>query len=119
MALASVDGDAMAHVRTANKHGTAANLAEYASGLSANGTSEWERHAAAGNQSNIRHRQNQTAGMSRLEALIFQNCKELARLEDRIMSEHDVEVVARCVSNNRKKRKFIDSLRAEQRAGRK
>jgi len=106
------------NVKRQNRGTSSADLAERANGYTANGVSEWERHAAEGHQPNIRHRHNQTAGMTRLEALIFENCKELARLEERISSERDPEVISRCICNSRKKRKFIDALRAEQREGR-
>lgn len=109
----------MAHVRTANKHGTAAELAECSPGYSSNGESEFTRHVARGGRAepSAESVMRATASMGRLDQLIYKNVRQLVRLEERIATEHDPEAVNRHIANARKKAAFINVLRAEQKAG--
>lgn len=92
-----------------------------APGYSSNGESEFSRHVARGGRAeqSAESIMRATASMSRLDQLIFKNCRQLVRLEERISTETDPIAVAHHIVNHRKKLAFINTLRAEQRAGRK
>ncbi len=101
------------------KRQSSTDLAERAPGYSGNGESEFTRDVSRGAKGGPSQRtiMRVIGSMTRLDQLIFKNCRQLANLEERIMSERDPEAVARHIVNARKKAKFIAELRATQ-AGR-
>lgn len=88
---------------------------EAAPGYTSSGEGQWSRHASAGGKVETPDLAD-IASMTRLEQLVYKNVRQLVRLEERISTSADPDEVARCIVNSRKKKSFIDRLRAEQRA---
>ncbi len=112
-------GDAMprSNIMRQNRGTSSADLAERAAGYTANGESEFTRHVSHGARGEPSQRTiaRVIGSMTRLDQLIFKNCRQLANLEERMARESDPEAVARHIVNARKKAKFIAELRASQR----
>lgn len=119
MARASADGDAMGRANSANRQQNRLDRdkLEGAPGYLSSGEGQWSVRAASGGKVETRSIAD-TRTMTRLELLIHRNVKELINFEERASRSRDPAEVTRLLANIQKKRRFIDTLRREQRDGR-
>lgn len=103
----------MAHVRNANTNRRANDDLEATPGYAPSGVSQWEREVSHGG---YRPPDDQINERSRLETLILQQARNVARLERRLdEAGGDVREVTEITERLHKSRRFLNRLRAEQR----